>query len=111
MSIEAVRLAAARVSDAAALERPLAAGEALSPAGASAPSGPSFADALQGALHTAAAAGTEASTKAQALARGAIDDVHGTMISAKEAEISLKLVGTVRNKLLDAFQELWRTHV
>jgi flagellar hook-basal body complex protein FliE len=49
--------------------------------------------------------------KAEALASGAIDDVHGTMISVKEAEISVRLAGTVRNKLLDAFQELWRTSV
>jgi flagellar hook-basal body complex protein FliE len=52
-----------------------------------------------------------ASRKVDALASGAADDLHGTMISAKEAEISIKLVGTVRNKILDAFQELWRTSV
>jgi flagellar hook-basal body complex protein FliE len=51
------------------------------------------------------------SKKAEALASGAIDDIHGTMISVKEAEFSVRLVGTVRNKLLDAFQELWRTSV
>jgi flagellar hook-basal body complex protein FliE len=33
------------------------------------------------------------------------------MIAVKEAEISMKLVGSVRNKLVDAFQELWRTNV
>jgi len=46
-----------------------------------------------------------------AMALGTNDDIHGTMISAKEADISLKLVGAVRNKLLDAFHELWRTNV
>ena len=46
-----------------------------------------------------------------AVARGVLDDLHGTMISAKEAEISLHLVGTIRNKLLDAFHEIWRTSV
>jgi flagellar hook-basal body complex protein FliE len=47
----------------------------------------------------------------EALASGAADDLHGTMISVKEADIAVKLVGTVRNKLLDAFNELWRTSV
>ncbi|MBX3186759.1 MAG: flagellar hook-basal body complex protein FliE [Labilithrix sp.] len=56
-------------------------------------------------LHAVAAAKTDA------LARGASDDLHGTMISVKEAEISMKLVGAVRNKLLDAFHELWRINL
>jgi flagellar hook-basal body complex protein FliE len=33
------------------------------------------------------------------------------MIAMKEAEISVKLVGSIRNKLIDAFHELWRTSV
>jgi flagellar hook-basal body complex protein FliE len=33
------------------------------------------------------------------------------MISLKEADISMKLVGTVRNRLLDAFHELWRINL
>jgi flagellar hook-basal body complex protein FliE len=52
-----------------------------------------------------------AQVKADALARGASDDLHGTMISIKEADISMKLVGTVRNRLLDAFHELWRINL
>src|SRR5260221_2636366 len=52
-----------------------------------------------------------AAAKVEALASGASDDLHGTMISVKEAELSIKLVGSVRNKLLDAFHEIWRTSV
>lgn len=52
-----------------------------------------------------------ATAKAEALAKGASDDLHGTMISVKEAEFSLKLVGSVRNRLLDAFHELWRINL
>jgi flagellar hook-basal body complex protein FliE len=52
-----------------------------------------------------------AASKAEALAAGSIDDIHGTMIAVKEAEISMKLVGTIRNKLLEAFHEIWRTSV
>jgi flagellar hook-basal body complex protein FliE len=71
----------------------------------------SFESVLGGALQEASAADAVASQKVQALATGAIDDLHGTMISVKEADIAIKLVGTVRNKILDAFNELWRTSV
>jgi flagellar hook-basal body complex protein FliE len=63
------------------------------------------------ALDQANRADLAASKKVDALASGAADDLHGTMISVKEADISIRLVGTVRNKILDAFQELWRTSV
>jgi flagellar hook-basal body complex protein FliE len=78
----------------------------LAPAGA-----PSFESVLTDAVGQASAMDQAANEKSQALASGAIDDLHGTMISLKEADISIKLVGTVRNKILDAFQELWRTSV
>ncbi len=71
----------------------------------------SFADILGGVVQEAAHRSQIADAKADAFARGTLDDVHGTMIAAKEADISLKLVGSIRNKLLDAFQELWRTNV
>jgi flagellar hook-basal body complex protein FliE len=72
---------------------------------------PSFEAVLGGALGEASAMDATAAQKVSALASGALDDLHGTMISVKEADIAIKLVGTVRNKLLDAFQELWRTSV
>jgi flagellar hook-basal body complex protein FliE len=73
--------------------------------------GVSFSDVLGELVARSSEASSVARTKANDLARGASDDLHGTMIAAKEAEISLKLVGTIRNKVLDAFQELWRTNV
>jgi flagellar hook-basal body complex protein FliE len=71
----------------------------------------SFSDLLTTAVHETSALGHVADAKGDALARGTLDDLHGTMISAKEAEISLHLIGTIRNRLLDAFHELWRTNV
>lgn len=73
--------------------------------------GVSFGDVLGGLVGDAAARGHTAAAKAEELATGAGDDLHGTMIAAKEAEISLKLVGTIRTKLVEAFHELWRTGV
>jgi flagellar hook-basal body complex protein FliE len=73
--------------------------------------GGGFGNVLAGALRDAVVAGNQSAAMGEGLARGTNDDIHGTMISAKEADISLKLVGSVRNKLLDAFHELWRTNV
>jgi flagellar hook-basal body complex protein FliE len=70
-----------------------------------------FESVLRGAVERVNAADQTAIQRVEALAAGATDDLHGTMISVKEAEIGVKLVGSVRNKLLDAFHELWRTSV
>ncbi len=73
--------------------------------------GSDFGELFSSAVEKANALGHAAEGQADAFAKGAADDLHGSMISAKQAEISLKLVGTVRTKLLDAFHELWRTNV
>jgi flagellar hook-basal body complex protein FliE len=73
--------------------------------------GANFGDVFTQTVTDACAADHTATAKVDALAAGVSDDLHGTMISVKEAEISMKLVGSIRNKLLDAFQELWRTSV
>ena len=70
-----------------------------------------FSSVLGGVIDSTATRLDTANQKADAFSRGVLDDVHGTMVAAKEAEISLKLVGSIRNKVLDAFQELWRTNV
>lgn len=71
----------------------------------------SFGSVLTEMVQGASAQSTMAAEKARALADGATDDLHGTMIALKKADISMKLVGQIRNKLLDAFHEIWRTGV
>ncbi len=66
---------------------------------------------LTAAVQRVNAADQSAARQVEALAAGATDDIHGTMIAVKEAEIGVKLVGSIRNKLLDAFHEIWRTGV
>lgn len=66
---------------------------------------------LGDAVSQASEARGAATAKVEALIAGSSDDIHGTMISVKEAEVAEKLVGTIRNRLLDAFHELWRTNV
>ncbi len=70
-----------------------------------------FESVLRGAVERVNATDHAAIERVESLAAGATDDLHGTMIAVKEAEIGVKLVGSVRNKLLDAFHELWRINV
>ncbi|MEM1029391.1 MAG: flagellar hook-basal body complex protein FliE [Myxococcota bacterium] len=70
-----------------------------------------FGDALAAAVDDAATRGHDAYEMKRDFAAGRLDDLHGTMIAAEQAGISVKLVGSIRNKLLDAFQELWRINV
>lgn len=72
---------------------------------------PSFGKVLEDTAIAASDKEREAVAKAEALAAGKSDDLHGTMITMKEADISMKLVGSVRDKLMDAFHELWRINV
>jgi flagellar hook-basal body complex protein FliE len=47
----------------------------------------------------------------QALASGQSDDIHGTMIAVSEAAIQTRLMVNVKDKVLDAFYEIWRMNV
>ena len=76
-----------------------------------APPTETFSTLLGDAIQSASDRWSTAAQKTEALAAGQSDDLHGTMIAVKEAEISVKLVGSIRNKLLDAFHEIWRTSV
>ena len=70
-----------------------------------------FGDMLSQAVMHANETGVSAEHAVQAFAAGARDDIHGTMIAVKEAEIELKLVSNVRTKLVEAFNDLWRMSV
>ena len=70
-----------------------------------------FSDALASAVDDAATRGHNAYEMMQDFAAGRLDDLHGTMIASEQAGISTKLVGSIRDKLLQSFQELWRINV
>lgn len=55
-------------------------------------------------IHVAEQMGTE-------FAAGRLDDIHGTMLEVSKADIELRFVGNVRNKVMDAFYELWRMQI
>jgi len=106
-----MKLQPAATSELTLRTEPTGIGDALPETAATPADGPGFGTVLAETAMVASAKEREATEKAEALAQGRIDDLHGTMISMKEADISLKLVGSVRDRLLDAFHELWRINV
>ena len=83
--------------------------------GASAANAPvrdgNFSNVLEGLVASANESSRFADGMSQAFAAGARDDIHGTMIAISKADIEVHLVGTVRNKVIDAFYELWRMQI
>lgn len=75
------------------------------------PDGVSFADVFGKAVADASSMGHAADAAALALAEGRSDDIHGTMIETKKAGIQMQLVGNVKNKVVDAFYEIWRMSI
>jgi len=70
-----------------------------------------FTEMFEGIVGHANATANMANAQAADLAAGRIDDIHGTMIEVQKAGIEMKLVGNIRNKVVDAFYELWRMSV
>jgi flagellar hook-basal body complex protein FliE len=84
-------------------------------AGAPASAGPKseggFARSLNDLLGGASAQDAKASEAVQQLATGQTDNLHGVALAAAKADLSLRLVVEVRNKLQDAYQEVMRMQV
>lgn len=73
--------------------------------------GPSFADTLKEAVNNVNQLSLDADTKAQALATGKTDDIAGVMIATEKADIALRAMVQVRNKIIDAYQEIMKMQV
>ncbi len=54
---------------------------------------------------------TSADVAAQKLASGQDKDIHNTMIAMEKAGVALQLTMQVRNKVLEAYQEIMRMQV
>lgn len=80
-------------------------------AGADAAQGGSFADVLRQVFADANQAQLQADRLGEQLVTGQVQDVSQVMIAAQKAELSLQLAIQVRNKLLEAFQEIMRMQV
>ncbi len=71
----------------------------------------SFAGTLKAAIKNVDSLQKEADIKMQKLATGQSTDIHGTMIASEKAEIALKFMVQVRNKIIDAYHEIMKMQV
>ena len=70
---------------------------------------PSFSQTLQTAFDNVNSAQNHASDLAKDFAIGRTSDIHGVMIASQQATIALRLTTQVRNKVVEAYQEVMRT--
>jgi len=70
-----------------------------------------FEDLLKNVVGSANNTINHAETVGKEFAAGSRDDIHGTMLALSKADIELRLVGNIRNKVVDAFYELWRMQI
>ncbi len=71
----------------------------------------SFADSLKEAINTVDKLQKSADMQMQNLATGKSQNIHETMIAAEKAELALKLMVQVRNKVIDAYQDIMKMQV
>ena len=71
----------------------------------------SFADTLKDAVQNVNTTMQEADFKAQEIATGKNHNIPEVMIAAEKADISLKLMVQVRNKIIEAYQEIMKMQV
>ena len=77
--------------------------------GADAPK--SFADTLKDAVNSTNQVQKEADVKMQELATGKNHNIHDVMLTAEKADISLRLMVQVRNKIIEAYQDIMKMQV
>jgi flagellar hook-basal body complex protein FliE len=75
------------------------------------PAAPGFSDHLISFVKDANTEMKGAEKIAQAFAAGETNNIHETMIAAERAVIAFRLVGTVRNRIMEAYNEVMRINV
>lgn len=72
---------------------------------------PGFADHLKASLNLTNELQATSHTAMQELAAGQNGNIHETLLAMNKAEVAFKMVMQVRNKLLNAYQEVMRMQV
>lgn len=73
--------------------------------------GADFSAMLKDALKDVNDAQLQADDAVQKVLNGETKDIHSTMIALQKADVSLKMMLEVRNKMMDAYQEIMRTSI
>jgi flagellar hook-basal body complex protein FliE len=69
---------------------------------------PSFSDTLQNAFSKVNDMQNHAGEMTRAFATGQTSDIHSVMIAGEQATIALQMTAQIRNKVVDAYQEIMR---
>jgi len=73
--------------------------------------GSSFGSTLKQAIQSVDSLQKDSDLKMQQLATGQNTNIHETMIAAEKADIALRMMVQVRNKMIEAYQEMMRMQV
>ncbi len=73
--------------------------------------GPSFGTVLKDAISTVNDLQQQSDREIQKLMTGETQDLHTTMIAVQKADLSFQMMMQVRNKIVQAYQEIMRTQV
>ncbi len=79
--------------------------------GSTTPQGASFQNSLLDAIREVNDIQLQADEMARALAAGQAAELHQVMLAAEKANLSLQFTLQVRNKIIDAYQEIMRMQV
>lgn len=72
---------------------------------------PQFSEFLKQSMKEVVVAQKDADHAISELMAGESKDIHSTMIKMQQASVSLQMMMQVRNKIVDAYQEVMRTQV
>ena len=73
--------------------------------------GSSFADTLKESIDKVGQLEKEANQQTETLVKGQGQDVHNTMIAIEKADLSFQLMMQIRNKIINAYEEIMRLQV
>lgn len=73
-----------------------------------APGGLDFAERVREVLDEANAHQVRATEASEAYANGDRNDIHGTMIALEQADVTFRLVSSIRSRLVEAYREVMR---
>jgi flagellar hook-basal body complex protein FliE len=85
--------------------------EIRKPSGISKESGASFGDVLKDAISTANQLQKQSNQEIQKLMTGESQDLHSTLVAVQKADLSFQMMMQVRNKIVQAYQEIMRMQV
>src|ERR671933_297718 len=80
-------------------------------AGTAKPSGADFGAALEQAVGALGQLGAKADASSLAMAKGDPIDIHEVMLNTEQASLGFSMAVQVRNKLVEAYQEVMRMNV